>query len=77
VHLVVVFLGILLASGPRKTTVASGFGWTILISFGYYLASNFGRALGHSGVLPPFWSAWTGNLVYASIAVVAYARAKR
>ena len=77
VHLVVVLLGILLASGPRKTTVASGFGWTILISFGYYLTINFGRALGHSGVLPPFWAAWTGNLIYSLLAFVTYTRARR
>jgi len=77
VHMIVVFLGILLASGPRKTTVASGFGWTILISFGYYLSMNFGRALGHSGALPPLPAAWAGNAAYATIAAILYARARR
>ncbi len=77
VHVIVVFLGILLASGPRKTNVASGFGWTILISFGYYLSMNFGRALGHSGAFPPAVAGWGGNAVYASIALVLFARARR
>lgn len=77
VHLIVVFLGILLASGPRKTTIASGFGWTIMISFGYYLAMNFGRALGHSGALPPLPAAWVGNLAYAAMGMGLFIKARR
>lgn len=77
VHLIVVFMGILLASGPRKTTIASGFGLTILISFGYYLCMNFGRALGHSGALPPLAAGWSGNVLYAAIGWVLYWRARR
>ncbi len=77
VHVVVVFLGILLASGPRKTTVASGFGWTILISFGYYLSVNFGRALGHNGALPPVIAAWAGNIAYSVLALVLFLRVRR
>ena len=75
--MIVVFLGILLASGPRKTNVASGFGWTVLISFGYYLSMNFGRALGHSGAFPPVLAGWGGNAVYAAIALGLFARARR
>lgn len=77
VHLIVVMLGILLASGPRKTTVAGGFGWTVLISFGYYLAINFGRAMGHTGVLPPFVAAWIGNALYLAVAAALYVRVGR
>jgi lipopolysaccharide export system permease protein len=77
VHLIVVLLGILLASGPRKTSIASGFGWTVLISFGYYLTMNFGRALGHSGALPPVAAGWGGNAIYATIAVLLMWRARR
>jgi lipopolysaccharide export system permease protein len=77
VHVIVVFLGIMLASAPRKTTVASGFGWTILISFGYYLSVNFGRALGHNGALPPLVAAWAGNIAYSVIALVLFMRIRR
>ncbi len=77
VHLIVVMLGIMLASGPRKTTVASGFGWTILISFGYYLAINFGRALGHNGLVLPFVAAWAGNGAFGLSAAVLFLRIRR
>lgn len=77
IHLIVVTLGVLLASGPRKTNVASGFGWTVLISFGYYLAMNFGRALGHSGALPPVLAGWGGDFLYLGVAAALWVRARR
>ncbi len=77
VNLIVVLMGIVLASGPRKTTVASGFGLTLLVSFGFYLFMNFGRALGHNGTLSPVVSAWTGNVVFLSIFFIMFLRARR
>jgi lipopolysaccharide export system permease protein len=77
VNLIVVLLGVVLASGPRKTTVASGFGLTIAVSFGYYLFMNFGRALGHAGAVPPLVAAWTGNLFYGLLFLILFARARR
>lgn len=77
VNLIVVLMGIVLASGPRKTTVASGFGLTLLVSFGFYLFMNFGRALGHNGTLSPIISAWTGNVVFLSIFFIMFLKARR
>jgi lipopolysaccharide export system permease protein len=77
VNVLVVFIGIVLASGPRKTTVASGFGWTLLLSFGYYLFMNFGRALGREGAIPPVVAGWSGNVVYACLGLVLFLRARR
>jgi lipopolysaccharide export system permease protein len=77
VNLIVVALGLVLASGPRKTTIASGFGLTLLVGFGYYLLMMFGRSLGHSGLLPPAVAGWAGNAVYAGLAWLLFARARR
>jgi lipopolysaccharide export system permease protein len=77
VNLIVVFLGVILASGPRKTTIASGFGWTLLVGFGYYVLMNFGRALGQREVLSPVVGAWTANALYAVGTYVLFRRAKR
>lgn len=77
VNLIVVLLGLVLASGPRKTTVASGFGLTLLVGFGYYLLMMFGRSLGHSGVLAPAVAGWAGNVLYAALAWLLLARARR
>jgi lipopolysaccharide export system permease protein len=77
VNLIVVCLGVVLASGPRKTTIASGFGLTLAVGFGYYLLMMFGRSLGHSGVLPPVAAGWAGNVVYALGTWVLWIRARR
>lgn len=77
VNFIVVCMGLILASGPRKTTVASGFGLTLLVGFGYYVMANFGRALGHSGVLPPVVAGWGANAIYVCLAWVLYLRARR
>ncbi len=77
VNLIVVFLGIILASGPRKTNIASGFGLTVGISFVYYLFMNFGRALGHTGALSPVLASWAGNVVYGVSGWILWLRARR
>lgn len=77
INVIVVFMGIVLASGPRKTTIASGFGLTVLVSFGYYLLVSLGRELGHSGALPPVAAGWGGNAVYALIGWGLWLRARR
>jgi len=77
INLLVVLIGIVLASGPRKTTVASGFGLTLLISFGFYLFMSFGRSLGHEGTVSPLVAAWTGDVVFFALFLVLFLRARR
>lgn len=77
INLIVVLIGIVLASGPRKTTIASGFGLTLLICFGFYLFMSFGQSLGHEGTLPPVVAAWTGNAVFFLLFLILFFRARR
>ena len=77
VNLIVVFMGLVLASGPRKANLATGFGMTLAISFGYSLLTSFTRALGHAGTLPPWLAGWGANMGYVLLALVLFARARR
>ncbi len=77
VNIIVTLMGIILASSPRKTTVASGFGLTLLVSFGYYMFMNFGKSLGHTGTIPPVPAAWSGNVFFLLLFLVLYVRARR
>lgn len=77
INLIVVLIGLVLASGNRKTTIASGFGLTLLVSFGYYLFMNFGKALGHNGTLPPVAAAWAGNAFFGLVFLAMFLRARR
>ena len=65
VNLIVVLMGIVLASGPRKTTIASGFGLTLLIS---YIISS----------VLTFFNVWlTARLMFAPGAVAPWANSTR
>ena len=77
VNIIVTLMGIILASSPRKTTVASGFGLTLLVSFGYYMFMNFGKSLGHTGTIPPVPAAWAGNVFFLVLFLVLFVRARR
>jgi lipopolysaccharide export system permease protein len=77
INLIVVLIGLVLASGNRKTTIASGFGLTLLVSFAYYLFMNFGKALGHNGTLSPMVAAWAGNVFFSLVFLGMFLRARR
>ncbi len=77
VNTILTLMGIVLASSPRKTTVASGFGLTLLVSFGYYMFMNFGKSLGHTGIISPVVAGWSGNVFFLLLFFVLYLRARR
>jgi len=57
-------LGTALSASKRKTSMATGFGLTLLISFTYYGILRLGQAFGKSGIIHPFIGAWAGNIVF-------------
>jgi lipopolysaccharide export system permease protein len=72
-----VLIGVALASGKRKQSVATGFGLTLVISFLYYAVLRVGQTLGHNGVLPPLFAAQMGNLVFLVIGMIMLKRTDR
>jgi len=72
-----VLIGVALASGKRKPSVATGFGLTLVVSFMYYAVLRVGQTLGHNGVLPPFLAAQAGNIVFLIIGLYMLRRANR
>jgi lipopolysaccharide export system permease protein len=72
-----VLIGVALASGKRKPSIATGFGLTLVVSFMYYAALRVGQTLGHNGVLPPLLAAQLGNIVFLAIGIVMLRRANR
>ncbi len=76
-NLIFAVIGVSLSSAKRKTSLATGFGLTLLISFSYYGILRIGQALGHSGVIQPVLAAWAGNIVFAVVGGVLLQRANR
>ncbi len=70
-------IGVALSSAKRKTSMATGFGLTLLISFTYYGILRIGQALGHSGVIPPPIAAWFGNIIFISVGGLLLRRSNR
>jgi lipopolysaccharide export system permease protein len=72
-----VLIGVALASGKRKPSIATGFGLTLVVSFMYYAALRVGQTLGHNGVLPPLLAAQLGNIVFLAVGLYMLRNANR
>lgn len=72
-----VLIGVALASGKRKPSIATGFGLTLVVSFMYYAILRVGQTLGHNGVLPPMLAAQAGNILFLLIGLIMLRRANR
>lgn len=53
---------------PRHLSLGRSFGLAIAIGFGYWLAFGLTSSLGHSGVLPAWFAAWSPNTLFAILA---------
>ncbi len=72
-----VLIGVALASGKRKPSIATGFGLTLVVSFIYYALLRVGQTLGHNGVMPPLLAAQLGNVIFLAIGLFMLNRANR
>jgi lipopolysaccharide export system permease protein len=72
-----VLIGVALASGKRKPSVATGFGLTLVVAFAYYAVLRVGQTLGHNGVLPPALAAQMGNIIFFVVGLTMLKRANR
>jgi lipopolysaccharide export system permease protein len=52
---------------PRAGGLAMGVTLSMTIGFIYYLLMALGLALGHTGTLPPLFSAWAGNILFGLV----------
>ena len=53
-----------------RSNVAIGIGSSVLVIFLYYLVIKLGQTLGYSGVVSPFLSVWSANLVFLIVGVL-------
>jgi len=57
-----IFLGVALAiPGAKQRSVPTAVGFALMGGFGYWLLLAFTVSLGHGGVLPPLFAAWSAN----------------
>ena len=76
-NLIVVLIGASVATRLRLQSAALGFGFSVIIAFVYWGFMQLGKALGHSGVLSPYVSAWMGDVVFGAASVLLFVQAQR
>ncbi len=77
INFIIVLLGAPIASHPRRSGLAFGFGVTVIATFAYYILLKMGQSLGYSQKLPPFLSAWLGNIVFGILGIGILIKAKK
>lgn len=69
INLILLIIGIPVALIFHKGGIPLSVSIGILICFIYMLFFGFARSLGLSGILPPFLSAWSANLVFLFVGI--------
>lgn len=72
--IVLVLVGVPLAITPPRVRYNRGFLFSILIIFTYYLIRALSISFGEAGTIPPFFAAWTANLLLFVIGLILYYR---
>jgi lipopolysaccharide export system permease protein len=70
-------VGTALGIRSRQATNSKGFGISVVIIFGFYLASFISLSLGDGGLLSPFMAAWLPKLACLGIGLFLLSRAVR
>jgi lipopolysaccharide export system permease protein len=65
--LIMVLLGVPIASAPKRAGFALSFGITFGIAFVYFTFTDVLQALGTAGKISPYAAAWTMNLAFLAV----------
>jgi len=64
INMIIVLIGVALASNPRRSGIAIGFGISMWISFIFFTIVKVALELGHQGDIPPLLAAWGANVIF-------------
>lgn len=76
-NLIVILIGLHLATSKWKGGTAVGFGICLLICFIYYVIMTFTHALGYKGTLSPVTAAWFSNIFFCILGITGLITAKK
>lgn len=76
-NLIVILIGVPIASNKRRGGAAFGIGVALLVSFIFYGFIKFGQTLAKQGVLEPFAGVWLGNAVFFLVSIVLIAKTQK
>jgi LPS export ABC transporter permease LptG len=76
-NFIVILLGISISARAGRKGGAVLFGIGLLLTFAYWIISQFGLAFAQNGQIPPLVGAWFGNSLFLVIALYLYTRASK
>lgn len=76
-NLLLVFVGVALASVRRRGGQAGVFGAGLLLAFSYLALQKLTEPFGYEGAMPPLFVAWLPHLVFGAIALLMLFSARR
>jgi lipopolysaccharide export system permease protein len=76
-NFIVILLGISISARAGRKGGAVLFGIGLLLTFAYWIISQFGLAFAQNGQIPPIVGAWFGNSLFLIIALYLYTKASR
>jgi lipopolysaccharide export system permease protein len=76
-NFIVILLGISISARAGRKGGAVLFGIGLLLTFSYWIISQFSLAFAQNGQIPPLVGAWLGNSLFLVIALFLYTRASR
>jgi len=69
INLIVILLGAPLALTARRSGMATGFSFGLIIAFLYYAGIRVGQTYGYEGFLHPVVAAWMPNLIFSAAGI--------
>ncbi|MBD3242590.1 MAG: LptF/LptG family permease [Chitinivibrionales bacterium] len=76
-NLIVLLLGVSITARSGRKGGAVLFGVGLLLTFGYWILSQFALAFARNGHMPPLAGAWLGNACFLLLGLVLFKRAMR
>ncbi len=64
INVIIILIGVALASNPRRAGLGISFGLSMGISFVFFTLVKVGIEMGHNGIISPLVAAWGTNLVF-------------
>lgn len=70
INVIIILIGVSLASNPRRSGLGVSFAVSMAISFVFYTCVKIALELGHQGSIPPLVAAWGTNLVFFLLGII-------
>lgn len=78
INIIMVILGIPFAlKSGRHSGIAMGIGLSVIIGFSYWIVFAATTSLGYSGIIPPFFAAWSANFIFGIIGILLFTNVRQ